>query len=62
MSKYTIFIPRCQGWSLVWTVQAISLLGSSLAGFALVWWLTSTTGSAFSLAPAARRIVEKKLS
>jgi len=30
----------------IWTGQALSLFGSSLAGFALVWWLTSTTGSA----------------
>jgi MFS transporter, DHA3 family, macrolide efflux protein len=34
----------------IWTGQAFSLLGSSLAGFALVWWLTSTTGSATILA------------
>jgi len=34
----------------IWTGQAFSLLGSSLAGFALVWWLTSVTGSATILA------------
>jgi DHA3 family macrolide efflux protein-like MFS transporter len=34
----------------IWIGQAFSLLGSSLAGFALVWWLTSTTGSATILA------------
>ncbi len=34
----------------IWTGQAFSLLGSSLAGFALVWWLTATTGSATVLA------------
>jgi len=34
----------------IWTGQAFSLLGSSLAGFALIWWLTSTTGSATILA------------
>ena len=34
----------------VWTGQALSLFGSSLSGFALVWWLTSTTGSATILA------------
>jgi MFS transporter, DHA3 family, macrolide efflux protein len=34
----------------IWGGQAFSLLGSSLAGFALVWWLTSTTGSATVLA------------
>ena len=36
----------------IWTGQAFSLLGSSLVQFALVWWLTSTTGSATVLATA----------
>jgi MFS transporter, DHA3 family, macrolide efflux protein len=36
----------------VWTGQTISLLGSSLVQFALVWWLTSTTNSASVLATA----------
>ena len=30
----------------IWTGQAISQLGSRAAGFAVVWWLTQTTGSA----------------
>jgi MFS transporter, DHA3 family, macrolide efflux protein len=34
----------------IWSGQAFSLLGSSLAGFALVWWLTITSGSATVLA------------
>ncbi len=34
----------------MWTGQAVSLLGSRIAGFALVWWLTDTTGSATVLA------------
>lgn len=34
----------------IWTGQAFSLVGSTLAQFALVWWLTSTTGSATVLA------------
>jgi DHA3 family macrolide efflux protein-like MFS transporter len=34
----------------IWTGQAFSLLGSSLVQFALVWWLTQTTGSATVLA------------
>jgi DHA3 family macrolide efflux protein-like MFS transporter len=34
----------------IWVGQAFSLLGSNLAGFALVWWLTYTTGSATVLA------------
>ena len=34
----------------VWTGQAFSLLGSQLVQFALIWWLTKTTGSATVLA------------
>jgi DHA3 family macrolide efflux protein-like MFS transporter len=37
---------------LIWTGQAFSLLGSSLVQFALVWWLTESTGSATVLATA----------
>lgn len=33
-----------------WSAQAFSLFGSGLAQFALVWWLTTTTGSATVLA------------
>ncbi len=36
----------------IWTGQAFSLIGSSLVQFALVWWLTATTGSATVLATA----------
>jgi DHA3 family macrolide efflux protein-like MFS transporter len=36
----------------IWTGQAFSLLGSSLVQFALIWWLTTTTGSATVLALA----------
>jgi MFS transporter, DHA3 family, macrolide efflux protein len=36
----------------VWAGQAISLLGSQLVQFSLIWWLTSTTGSATVLAMA----------
>jgi len=36
----------------IWTGQAFSLIGSQVAGFALVWWLTETTGSATVLATA----------
>ncbi len=34
----------------IWTGQAVSLLGSMLVQFALVWWLTEKTGSATVLA------------
>jgi len=36
----------------IWIGQAFSLIGSLLAQFALVWWLTKTTGSATVLATA----------
>ncbi len=36
----------------IWTGQAISLVGSTIARFALIWWLTDTTGSATVLALA----------
>jgi len=36
----------------IWTAQAFSLIGSRLAQFALVWWLTVSTGSATVLATA----------
>jgi DHA3 family macrolide efflux protein-like MFS transporter len=37
---------------LIWGGQAFSLVGSQLVQFALVWWLTKTTGSATVLAIA----------
>ncbi len=37
----------------IWTGQAFSLLGSQLVSFALIWWLTQTTGSATVLATAS---------
>lgn len=37
---------------IIWGGQLFSLLGSSLVQFALVWWLTQTTGSAVVLATA----------
>jgi DHA3 family macrolide efflux protein-like MFS transporter len=46
-----------QGWKVpfftIWIGQAFSLLGSALVGFALIWWMTDTTGSATVLATAA---------
>jgi len=36
-----------------WFTQALSLFGSGLASFALVWWITQSTGSATILATAA---------
>ena len=42
------------GWTFfpIWGGQALSSLGSSIAQFALVWWLTDLTGSAVVLATA----------
>jgi DHA3 family macrolide efflux protein-like MFS transporter len=38
---------------IIWSGQAVSLLGSRLVQFALIWWLTQTTGSATVLAMAS---------
>jgi len=47
---------NCERWKphfyAIWGGQALSLLGSRLVQFALVWWLTKTTGSATVLALA----------
>lgn len=37
----------------IWTGQAISLLGSQMVQFALIWWLTTTTESAIVLTTAS---------
>jgi DHA3 family macrolide efflux protein-like MFS transporter len=37
----------------IWTGQAVSLLGSQMVQFALIWWLTKTTGSATVLTTAS---------
>jgi DHA3 family macrolide efflux protein-like MFS transporter len=37
----------------IWTGQAFSLIGTRVAQFALVWWLTKLTGSATVLATAS---------
>ncbi len=36
----------------IWAGQALSLIGSALTQFVLLWWITDTTGSAQSLALA----------
>jgi DHA3 family macrolide efflux protein-like MFS transporter len=41
----------------IWSGQVFSILGSSLAGFALVWWLASTSESATVLAGATLMMV-----
>ena len=38
---------------VIWAGNAVSLLGSLLVQFALIWWLTQTTGSATVLAMAS---------
>ncbi len=48
------FGPRWkQNFAAIWLGQQISILGSTVAGFALVWWLTQRTGSATVLATAS---------
>ncbi|MEA4909274.1 MAG: MFS transporter [Anaerolineaceae bacterium] len=37
---------------IIWSGQAVSLIGSALTQFVLVWWITQTTGSASALATA----------
>jgi DHA3 family macrolide efflux protein-like MFS transporter len=41
-----------QSFVFIWTGQAVSLIGSRLVRFALIWWLTIQTGSATLLAVA----------
>jgi len=40
-------------FAVIWTGQALSLLGSQLVSFALIWYLTQTTQSATVLATAS---------
>ncbi len=47
---------------VVWGGQAFSLLGSSLVQFALVWWITKTTGSAIFLAIAATAAIVPQIA
>jgi DHA3 family macrolide efflux protein-like MFS transporter len=44
--------PNLRPFLVLWTGQSVSLLGSSATQFAVIWWLTSTTGSASILALA----------
>jgi DHA3 family macrolide efflux protein-like MFS transporter len=57
MTKTTEIKRFNKGWKVpfftIWIGQAFSLLGSALVGFALIWWMTDTTGSATVLATAA---------
>ncbi|MGC8873021.1 MAG: MFS transporter, partial [Chloroflexia bacterium] len=50
-------VPREHAWAprffALWTGQQLSLAGSAVAQFALVWWLTVTTGSVTVLASAS---------
>ncbi len=54
MDNNTPSVPK--NWAsrffIIWTGQAFSLVGSALVQFALVWWLTRSTGSATILATA----------
>jgi DHA3 family macrolide efflux protein-like MFS transporter len=48
----TTAMPSMRPFLAIWTGQVFSLLGSELVQFALIWWLTTTTGSATMLAVA----------
>ena len=39
-----------KGYIIIWIGQLISLLGSSIVQFAIIWWITITTESEFMLA------------
>ncbi len=45
--------PRMTPFLVLWTGQALSILGTTAVQFALIWWLTQETGSAAVLAMAA---------
>jgi DHA3 family macrolide efflux protein-like MFS transporter len=45
--------PGLRAFFVLWSGQAFSLLGSQIVSFALIWWLTKTTGSASVLAGAS---------
>jgi DHA3 family macrolide efflux protein-like MFS transporter len=42
-----------RGYLTIWIGQLISLFGSGIVQFAIIWWLTTKTGSAFTLAIAS---------
>src|SRR5512146_219977 len=44
--------PSMRPFMIVWSGQAVSLLGSQLVQFGIVWYLTRLTGSATTLALA----------
>ena len=44
---------RMTPFLILWTGQALSLVGSMAVQFALIWWLTQQTGSATVLSMAA---------
>ena len=41
-----------RGYILIWVGQLVSILGSGIVQFAIIWWLTDKTGSTFVLALA----------
>ena len=56
MNETSPVTPLPERWAprffIIWAGQAFSLVGSALVQFALVWWMTSKTGSATVLATA----------
>jgi DHA3 family macrolide efflux protein-like MFS transporter len=41
-----------KGYLTIWTGQSISILGSAIVQFAIIWWLTEQTGSSLILSVA----------
>ncbi|MEM7534132.1 MAG: MFS transporter [Chloroflexota bacterium] len=52
-SKSTESIQWAFPFFTMWTGQTLSLIGSSVARFAVIWWLTEQTGSAITLTTLA---------
>ena len=51
-NKHNITTSWAVSFFTFWSGQAVSLVGSSISQFALIWWLTKSTGSATVLATA----------
>jgi DHA3 family macrolide efflux protein-like MFS transporter len=52
-SEETIKAKSMKQFLILWAAQALSLLGSRLVQFALIWWITDEIGSASALALAS---------
>ena len=53
MSSEIASLGTFKNYIALWSGQLISLLGSSIAQFVIIWWITFETGSALYLAIAS---------